>query len=298
MRNSAAHPSGGRGPAAPFIRPSDAVLSKMNTRTRLPAIYIPHGGGPWPFVEIPFIPKGSMKPLEDYLRTLVTRLESRPKAVLVVSAHWEESAATVMTGPNPPMLYDYTGFAREAYELRWSAPGAPPALVDRIRSLLGSAGLPMATDARRGFDHGTFVPLMLALPAADIPIVQVSLIDTLDPTQHIALGRALAPLRDEGVLLLGSGNSYHNLRGFGQASSTEPSRQFDSWLAQAVLEPAARRERLLVDWEQAPGARHCHPREEHLLPLHVMAGAGLADTATLPFRMEALRTHATAVQFG
>lgn len=269
----------------------------MNTDTRLPAIYIPHGGGPWPFVEMPFIPTGSLKPLEGYLRSLVTRLDKRPRVLLVVSAHWEEPVATVMTSPNPPMLYDYTGFPQNAYELRWPAPGAPD-LAGRVMTLLGEAGFRTATNATRGFDHGTFVPLMLALPDADIPILQVSLIDTLDPAEHIALGRALAPLRDEGVLLVGSGNSYHNMRGFGHAESTEPSRLFDSWLADAVRQPPAARERLLIDWERAPAARHCHPREEHLLPLHVMMGAGVNDGAALPFRMEALHTHASAVQFG
>ena len=269
----------------------------MPTTTRQPAIYIPHGGGPWPFVDIPFIPAGSLEPLAHYLRTLVTSLETRPDALLVVSAHWEEPVVTVMTGLHPPMLYDYTGFAPEAYRLEWPAPGAP-ALAERVTSLLGGAGFRTATNATRGFDHGTFVPLMLALPDADIPILQVSLINTLDAAEHIALGRALAPLRDEGVLLVGSGNSYHNMRGFGHIASTEPSRQFDAWLADAVCQPPAERERLLGDWELAPAARHCHPREEHLLPLHVMLGAGLGDAATLPFRMEALRTHASAVQFG
>lgn len=265
--------------------------------SRLPAIYIPHGGGPWPFVEIPFIPTGSLKPLELYLRSLVTGLETRPKALLVVSAHWEAPVATIMTSSRPPMLYDYTGFAPKAYELQWPAPGAPD-LVDRVTSLLARAGFQTDTDSTRGFDHGTFVPLMLAPPEADVPILQVSLIGTLDPAEHIALGRALAPLRDEGILLVGSGNSYHNMRGFGHAESTEPSRRFDSWLADAVCRPPAERERLLIDWERAPAARHCHPREEHLLPLHVMMGAGVDDGATLPFRMEALHTHASAVQFG
>lgn len=269
----------------------------MKSNPRLPAIYIPHGGGPWPFVDIPFIPTGSLAPLEHYLRALVTSLSSQPRAVLVVSAHWEEPIATVMTNPHPPMLYDYTGYAEQAYQLQWPAPTAT-FLVDQVTSLLGQAGFPTATNATRGFDHGTFIPLMLAMPEADIPILQVSLLSSMDPADHIALGRALAPLRDEGVLLVGSGNSYHNMRGFGHAESTEPSRQFDAWLADAVLRPPAARERLLVDWERAPAARHCHPREEHLLPLHVMAGAGPTDTATLPFRMEALRTYASAVQFG
>lgn len=264
---------------------------------RQPAIYIPHGGGPWPFVAIPGIPAGSLAPLEHYLRGLVTGLAHRPQAVLVVSAHWEEAVPTLMTAARPPLLYDYYGFAPEAYALQWPAPGAP-ALAARVASRLAAAGIPSAMDPRRGFDHGTFVPLMLALPAADMPVLQLSLQHGLDPAAHVALGRALAPLRDEGVLLVGSGYSYHNMGGFGRAAATAPSRQFHDWLEAAVLQPPHQREALLCAWAQAPAARLCHPREEHLLPLHVMLGAGRDDPASLPFRLEALCTHMIAVRFG
>lgn len=248
-------------------------------------------------MSIPFIPPGELDELETYLRDLITSLPSRPKAVLIVSAHWEAPVPTLMTHPHPPMLYDYTGFAPEAYRLQWPAPTAG-FLVDRVTQLLQGAGFPVAQDPSRGFDHGTFVPLMVALPEADLPILQLSLLRSMDPAQHVAMGRALAPLRDEGVLLLGSGNSYHNMPGFGRAASTEPSRQFDEWLAAAVTSPPRERERRLIDWESAPAARACHPREEHLLPLHVMAGAGLDDPATLRIRMLALKVHVSGVQFG
>ena len=264
---------------------------------RFPAIYLSHGGGPWPFVEVPFIPPGELEPLRSYLAGVVTSLPSRPRAALVVSAHWEAPVATLLTNPRPPMLYDYTGFAPEAYELQWPAPTAT-FLVDRVTELLEGAGLPTARNAERGFDHGTFIPLMVALPEADLPVLQVSLLRSLDPAEHLAMGRALAPLRDEGVLLLGSGNSYHNMPGFGHAESTEPSRVFDEWLADAVTREPGERTRLLEHWTLAPFARHCHPREEHLLPLHVMAGAALDDAATLPLRMKALSVHVSGVQFG
>lgn len=269
----------------------------MTTAPRLPAIFISHGGGPWPFVEMPIVAADVLKPLEAALRSLVTSLPMRPSALLVVSAHWEEPVATLMTSPHPPMLFDYTGYPPAAYELSWPAPGAPH-LAARVEALLGAAGFTTATNPTRGYDHGTFIPLMLAVPGADIPILQLSLIDSLDPAQHIAMGRALAPLRDEGILLVGSGNSYHNMRGFGHRESTEPSRQFDEWLADAVVQLPAERERRLCAWSEAPGAKHCHPREEHLLPLHVMMGAGLEDEASFPLRMFALETHHRSVRFG
>ncbi|MCW5633578.1 MAG: dioxygenase [Rubrivivax sp.] len=264
---------------------------------RLPAIYISHGGGPWPFVDIPFIPSGAMEPLRSYLTRLITSLPVRPRAVLIVSAHWEAPVATIMTNPQPPTLYDYTGYAAEAYTLQWPAASAL-FLVGRVKDLLASAGLRTAEDPDRGFDHGTFVPLMVALPEADLPVLQLSLLRSLDPAEHLAMGRALGPLRDEGILLLGSGNSYHNMRGFGHPESTEPSRAFDQWLAHAVTCEPGERNRRLEAWERAPAARHCHPREEHLLPLHVMAGAALDDTATLPIRMKALSVYVSGVQFG
>ncbi|HXN32242.1 MAG TPA: class III extradiol ring-cleavage dioxygenase [Polyangiaceae bacterium] len=264
---------------------------------RFPAIYIPHGGGPWPFVDVSFGPKEQWAPLEAYLRALVSSLPERPRALLVVSAHWEEPVITVMSGVSPPMLYDYSGFAPEAYQLEWPAPGAPH-LVAQARALLDRAGFQTAEDARRGFDHGTFVPLKLAVPAADIPVLQVSLLRSLDAEAHLAIGRALAPLRDGGVLLVGSGNSYHNMRGFGHPASAEPSRRFDAWIADSVRLPAAERADRLRRWKEAPDATQCHPREEHLLPLHVMAGAGGDDVVTLPFRGEVLGVRAIAVQFG
>lgn len=268
----------------------------MSTTQRQPAIYIPHGGGPWPFVDMG-IPRESLEPLARYLRALVSGLPVRPRALLVVSAHWEERTPTVMTAAHPPMLYDYYGFPPAAYTLQWPAPNAPE-VGARARALLDAAGFRTATDATRGYDHGTFVPLMLAVPGADMPVVQVSMLSSLDPAEHIALGRALAPLRDEGVLLIGSGNSYHNMRGFGQTASEAPSRAFDAWIGQTVTQDAATRERLLVDWASAPSARACHPREEHLLPLHVMAGASLGDPGTVPFRGLAMGVHVSAVQFG
>jgi aromatic ring-opening dioxygenase catalytic subunit (LigB family) len=170
--------------------------------------------------------------------------------------------------------------------------------VASVSALLGHAGFEVRSDPNRGFDHGTFVPMMLAIPKADLPVLQLSLLQDMDPARHLAMGEALAPLRDEGVLLLGSGNSYHNMRGFGQASSSAPSKAFDDWLVEAVGSDRETRRRMLIDWAAAPGARACHPREEHLLPLHVMAGAAGADRGRATLRIEVSAVHNTCVQFG
>lgn len=268
------------------------------TTGRFPAVYIPHGGGPWPFVETGFGPQEMWEPLSAYLKQLITSLHSRPSALVVVSAHWEEPEVRLMTAPTPPMLFDYGGFPQAAYELRWAAKGPSDHLVRRANSLLDDRGIRMGVDEHRGFDHGTFVPLMLALPAADIPVLQVSLIRGLDPAAHLKLGAALAPLRDEGVFFVGSGMSYHNMRGFFRPDSAAKSRAFDQWLEDAARRPASERNHLLTEWIEAPYARECHPREEHLLPLHVMAGAGGDEPGLVAHRSDILGVTVSAIQFG
>lgn len=269
---------------------------------RVPTIFVPHGGGPWPFVELSMIPPGSMEPLRRYLTGLPTALPRPPRAVIVVSAHWEEAVPTVQSAPRPPMLYDYYGFPPESYEVRWPAPGSP-AMAAEVRERLRAAGIQCAEDDERGYDHGTFVVTKLMYPEPTIPTFQLSLTRDLDPARHFAIGRALAPLRDEGVLILGSGFSYHDLRGFGRLMNGDPgpredSRAFDEWLAETItLEPSSRESRL-VDWERAPRARACHPREEHLLPLMVCAGAAGDDAGHVTFREIVMGAHTLAAQFG
>ncbi|MBL8743613.1 MAG: dioxygenase, partial [Myxococcales bacterium] len=184
-----------------------------NQSSRFPVVYLPHGGGPWPFVEMAIGSQAERDEMASYLRGLATTLPSQPRAVLVISAHWEEAKPTVMTHPSPPRYLDYYNLPKAAYELTWPAPGAPD-LAARVRGLLSAAGIDSGEDGERGFDHGTFVPLKLTYPAADVPTLQLSLKAGLDPKEHLAIGRALAPLRDEGVFIVGSGMSYHNMRGF------------------------------------------------------------------------------------
>jgi aromatic ring-opening dioxygenase catalytic subunit (LigB family) len=243
--------------------------------SRLPTFFLSHGGGPWPFMDGDY--RQAHAKLEASLQALPASLPEKPKAILMISAHWEEAAFTVMTSPAPGMLYDYGGFPAHTYEVVYPAPG-DPVLAERVIALIEAAGLPAARDARRGFDHGAFCTLVPMYPDADVPVVQLSLRRGLDPAEHLTLGRALAPLREAGVLILGSGFSFHNLglmfNGRGQA----PSVAFDGWLQSALPAPEGRADRLKA-WEQAPAARQAHAREEHLLPLMVAAGAAHADEA-------------------
>lgn len=264
-------------------------------RRRMPVAFIPHGGGPWPFVDLG-MPRAEVDAMAEYLRSLAALPPARPEALLVVSAHWEADVPTVMTAERPPLLYDYYNFPPESYAITWPAPGSPT-LAARVQQLLGAAGFASAADGARGFDHGTFIPLKLTYPGADVPTIQLSLRRGLDPAEHLAIGRALAPLRDEGVFIVGSGMSYHNLRAFfgGDARASEA---FDAWLAEAMAQAPGERARRLERWAQAPSARQAHPREEHLLPLMVVAGAAGEDRAVRAWDGTMMGKRLSAFHFG
>lgn len=270
------------GLAATTTSPSEKDAPVSSNPNRMPMAFVPHGGGPWPFVDLGLGDKAQENRLREYLVSVASLPKTPPKALLVISAHWEEAVPTVMTNPKPPMLYDYYGFPPESYSIQWPAPGAPQ-LAGRVRLLLEQAGIESAEDPARGFDHGTFVPFKLAYPNADVPTVQLSLKVGLDPREHLAIGRALAPLRDEGVFILGSGMTFHNLRAFFRGGAEKESEQFDAWLQETMKLPSAQREARLVEWAKAPAARFCHPREEHLVPLMVIAGAAGDQPATVPY---------------
>ncbi|RYG72843.1 dioxygenase, partial [bacterium] len=167
----------------------------------------------------------------------------------------------------------------------------------RVRGLLEAKGFQTAGDGARGYDHGTFVPLKVAYPDADIPVVQLSLVRGLDPEAHLAMGRALAPLRDEGVYIVGSGMTYHNLRAFG-AAGKPAAEAFDAWLRDSLVLPQKERDARLAAWSRAPAARQAHPREEHLLPLMVVAGAAGEDRAKVAFEGSILGLRISAYEFG
>lgn len=264
----------------------------------MPVAFVPHGGGPWPFVEMGIEDRAGLEGLAAYLRGVRELPPAPPRALLVVSAHWEAPVPTLTTGPRPPLVYDYYGFPPESYTLTWPAPG-DPALAVRVRRLLDEAGIPSAGDERRGFDHGSFVPLKLAYPAAELPTVQLSLRQGLDSAEHLALGRAIAPLRDEGVFIVGSGMTYHDLRSFFRPAVAGPvSETFDAWLRETATGESAQRDRRLVAWEDAPAARQAHPREEHLLPLMVVAGAAGEDRGRLAYNGTFMGVRLSAYHFG
>jgi aromatic ring-opening dioxygenase catalytic subunit (LigB family) len=259
---------------------------------KLPTYFISHGGGPWPWM--PDM-RQSMHVLEAALQDMPRQIGVTPKAIVMVSGHWEDATFAVMSNPRPGMLYDYYGFPPHTYNVVYPAPGAPE-VAQRVQSLIAAAGLPTRLDADRGFDHGAFSPLEVMYPEANVPVVQLSLQQGLDPAQHIALGRALAPLRDEGVLIVGSGLSYHNLRLFGPAGRA-PSQAFDDWLQAAMGAAPAQREAQLLQWESAPSARTAHPREEHLIPLMVAVGAAFDEEASCVYHEEGVFGGVTASSF-
>jgi aromatic ring-opening dioxygenase catalytic subunit (LigB family) len=249
----------------------------MTSSKRQPSLFIPHGGGPCFFMDWTWGPPDTWDATRRFLEGLAVTLPAQPKALLVVSGHWEEPALTASGAEHPELIFDYYGFPDSTYKLTWPAPGDPE-LAKRVAGLLEGAGLPAAVSKTRGFDHGVFVPLKVAFPAAEIPVVTLSLAagpaGQLDPAQHLAAGRALAPLRDEGVLIVGSGMSFHNLRAYLRPGTRELAREFDRWLTNAVESAAPQRDDSLKNWADAPEARFAHPREEHLIPLMVAAGAG------------------------
>lgn len=267
------------------------------SENRLPTYYLSHGGGPWPWMRQQ---TGTMYDVLDAsLKDMRRRLGDAPKALLVVTAHWETPLFTFSASPQPGMIYDYSNFPPETYEITYDAPGLP-ALAHHAADLLAAGGMPSAIDTQRGFDHGTFSLMQGLYPQADMPIVQMSVRRDFDPAAHLEAGRLLAPLRDEGVLIVGSGLSYHNLRQMG-AAGHDPSHAFDAWLQQSLVGTGKdMRAQNLLHWESAPAARAVHPREDHLIPLHVAAGAALDDTAQMTYHEDAFlgSLAASSFQFG
>ena len=243
-------------------------------------LYIPHGGG-----ALPLLDEAGHGAMNGFLRGFAATI-ARPDAIVVISAHWEEPVITITAGKTPQMYFDYFNFPPQAYQYQYPAPGDPQ-LAERIQGVLQQASIESKLDYERGYDHGLFIPLMMMYPDADIPCVQVSLSNSLDAGLHVQIGKALAALKSEKLLILGSGFSFHNMQAFMSKSDNSPDQRnqaFEAWLAQTCSDSSIdepEREARLVDWQQAPHALYCHPREEHLLPLQVCYGVGQSVAKTV-----------------
>lgn len=260
-----------------------------------PTFFIPHGGGPCFFME--WDPPGAWDGMAAFLKGLIVGLEKRPKALLVVSAHWEAAPVSITGGAAPELIFDYYGFPDHTYRLTWPAPG-DPALATRVAAALHNGGIETRIDRDRGFDHGVFIPMMLSAPDADIPTVALSLHPDLEPGLHMAIGRALAPLREKGVLIVGSGMSYHDVSALMTGRGAPSASEFDAWLSEAVEGDPADRPRRLADWASAPSARRAHPREEHLAPIFVASGAAEGEPGRRVYGERVLGADISAFRFG
>ena len=266
-------------------------MTSESSEHKAQIVYFSHGGGP-----LPILGDASHKAMIDFMTALSSKLR-RPELILVISAHWEERAATLLGAERPPMFYDYYGFPAPAYEIQYPAPGSP-VLANQIAALLEKEQIQSRIDSQRGFDHGLFIPLKMMYPEADIPAIQLSLLRGLDPAAHIALGKALRRLNSTNILVIGSGFSFHNLNAFFSGGARGPDAAndaFQDWLIHIIAGSLSQseREQRLIDWEQAPSARYCHPREEHLLPLHVCA-AMAGKPGTLIFDDQILNKRSVA----
>lgn len=269
----------------------------MSKLMRQPTLYIPHGGGPCFFMDWP---SGGNKWLgmQRFLESLACELPAKPNAILVISGHWEETIFTVNGATDHKLYYDYYGFPPDTYQLTYPVKGSS-ILATAVIKLLKAADIPVQEDNYRGLDHGVFIPFKVIYPKADIPIVQLSLKKGLSPQEHLLMGKALISLRDQGVLIVGSGMSYHNLSLWGGDLGSKASSEFDNWLTTTLLNAdVVLRNNALCDWSEAPYARLAHPREEHLLPLMVAVGAGGLDRGQCIYSGKVAELTFSAYRFG
>lgn len=255
------------------IRHFTGAAKKMSVIA--PAIFVNHGGGP-----MPLLGDKDHAGLTNFLRDEVKKhlnLEE-VKAIILVTAHWEENVVTISSGKHHNLYFDYYGFPPESYKYRYDAPGHPE-LAERIQEVLKKEGIKSNLDSKRGWDHGVFVPMMLINPAANVPIIQISVLSNQDPEQHYKLGEVLFQFRKEGIAILGSGMSYHNMREFmyDRQRSSVVNQDFDDYLNKVcTAESEDVRKEGLVAWREQKGATEAHPMNaaEHFMPLIVIAGAG------------------------
>ncbi len=270
-------------------------LAQLIMKNRLPTYFLSHGGGPWPWMK-EFWP-GIYDRLEQSLHDVRAELGEMPRAVLMISGHWEADRFLLSSGAHPPMVFDYSGFPEHTYRIRYDAPGAPE-LAETVRAMLDRGGIPTGLDPQRGYDHGTFSLMQTLYPEANLPVVQLSMKADFDPAEHIRVGELIAPLRDQGVVIVGSGFSFHNTSGMRSGTGQASSATFDRWLNDTLVNATAeeRRQRLL-DWSAAPAARAAHPREDHLIPLLVAVGAAGDDAGAQIYHESAFMGAITASSY-
>lgn len=252
-----------------------------------PALFVNHGGGP-----LPLLGDKESAGLTVFLRDEVKKHVNlgELKAIILVTAHWEEDQVTISSGKHHDLYFDYYGFPPESYKYKYNAPGDPET-AERIYEALKEAGIPSRKDSKRGWDHGVFVPMMLINPSANIPIIQVSVLNNQDPSQHYKLGQVLHQFRKEGIAIFGSGMSYHNMREFmGSRYKREViNKEFDDYLNKVcTAEDESDRKEGLINWRQQQGATDAHPMNaaEHFMPLVVIAGAGGSKAGERIFNWE------------
>lgn len=262
---------------------------------RLPTYFLSHGGGPWPWLKD--LRPGVYDQLERSLQDTRRELGELPRAVLMISGHWEAERFLVSSAAHPPMYYDYSGFPEHTYSIRYDAPGRPD-LAETVRAMLEGGGLQSGLDPHRGYDHGTFSLMHVLYPEARLPLVQLAMKADFDPAEHIRVGELIAPLRDQGVLIVGSGFSFHDTRSIIGGAGRLPSAIFDGWLNETLVHSTAKdRKQRLTSWVDAPAARAAHPREDHLMPLMVAVGAAGGDAGTRVYHESAFMGTITASSY-
>lgn len=241
---------------------------------RAPVLFVSHGGGPMPLLGDP-----SHKQMVDTFKLMQKSLP-KPKAIIVISAHWESKEIEILTNPTPPLLFDYYGFPESSYQYQYPIVNSLE-LIDDVKAQLQENNIAFSSNDHRGYDHGVFVPLMMLYPDADIPVIQISLQSNLDPERHLALGQSLSKLRDKGVMIIGSGYIVHNMKAFFMPDKEEAKRRTQNFVSdvdQCLLgDDKEAVNQSLIQWQSFQDARFCHPREEHLLPLHTCVGATMPD---------------------
>ncbi|WP_412101776.1 DODA-type extradiol aromatic ring-opening family dioxygenase [Paraburkholderia sp. XV] len=240
---------------------------------------------------------GAYDRLEKSLHDIRTELADLPRAVLMISAHWEADRFWLSSAARPPMYYDYAGFPEHTYRIRYAAPGEPY-LAETVRAMLEHGGMPTGLDPDRGYDHGTFSLMHVLYPEATVPLVQLSMKKDFDPAEHIRVGELIAPLRDQGVLIVGSGFSFHDTRGILSGAGEVASATFDQWLDETLVDSKSpERRRRLIGWSNAPAARAAHPREDHLIPLMVAVGAAGDDAGNRVYHEQTFMGAITASSY-